>query len=178
MWDPRMDMPNCPPNRIAFFVKLRFSGCCLSFSWSFVVVFSHDFSIHTCSLRQAIASGEWLYTQTENVLALRLAVLPCISVCIGCGYMVVLSHNITWLPIFSGIAAVLILRRVPSWERSHIPSQPALLKMMIFLSQGGICDRFLDGTTPKVSQWYCQFSSILHQFRFRSHHESSHIRCT
>ena len=66
-----------------------------------LLFFSHDFSIHTlCSLRQAIASGEWLYTQTENVLALRLAVLPCISVCIGCGYMVVcrirvLSHNIT-----------------------------------------------------------------------------------
>ena len=232
-----MDMPNCRPlDRIALFVKLRFSGFCLSFSWSFVVVFSHDFSIHTRSLRQAIASGEWLYTQTENALALRLAVFDCISVCIGCGYMVVcrirvlsvacgtsralvgsnlfgcghmkcfvsncngkIEMNVSYLelycstassllcscryflfssqikfpfclapkitlpetsksnlkidgyieddwfsfravrPIFRGIAAILILRRVPSWERSHIPSQPALLKLMIFLSQGGIC---------------------------------------
>ncbi len=30
-----------------------------------------------------------LHTQTQNVGALRLAVLPCITLCIGYGYMVV-----------------------------------------------------------------------------------------
>ena len=36
--------------------------------------------------------------------------------------------------------------KIPCWERSHIPYQPALFESLVFLFPfGGRCDRFLEG---------------------------------
>ena len=99
MWDPRMDMPNCPLNRIAFFVKLQcfvrllpellmVICCCFFFPWflNTHIMFSSPSNClpesDSTLKRKMCLPCDWPY-------------LPCISVCIGCGYMVVLSHNIT-----------------------------------------------------------------------------------
>ena len=40
----------------------------------------------------------------------------------------------------------LVVNQIPSWERSHIPLKPSPFESMIFrTSQGGICDRSLEG---------------------------------